>query len=137
MSGDEDRSELAFDTLALAGCVLLPRLSISLIRGNIVLLALGVLVQEFLAFMLLASLTASGFLVALWVLGRGTVRRCLFFFRTRTIIIVVYYSSTQWGIGRISWMMLKVLESLLFSCPYSLTSGWVRRIDLAWKFLCR
>lgn len=41
-TGDLDTSELAFDTLSLAGCVLFPRLSISLLRGNIVLLALSV-----------------------------------------------------------------------------------------------
>lgn len=41
-SGDEALSDLSFDTLALAGCLLFPRLTISLIRGNVILMALSV-----------------------------------------------------------------------------------------------
>lgn len=84
-TGDLDRSELAFDTMSLAGCVLFPRLTISLIRGNVVLLALGEMLVQFCWFMLLASLTASGFLCTLWILARG---------------------SPVWDIGHISWLMV-------------------------------
>jgi hypothetical protein len=44
---DIARSELAFDILALAACILAPRLSIALIRGNVVLLALSAMIKEF------------------------------------------------------------------------------------------
>ncbi|KAL8286871.1 hypothetical protein RQP46_003877 [Phenoliferia psychrophenolica] len=88
MTGDLERSELAFDTLSLAGCVLFPRLSISLLRGNIVLLALSAMVKEFVFFMGLASLCASGFLCSLYVLGLAR--------------------SGDWGIGKISWLMFKI-----------------------------
>lgn len=44
---DVERSELAFDILALAACILAPRLSIALIRGNVVLLALSAMIKEF------------------------------------------------------------------------------------------
>lgn len=47
LTHDLDLSELAFDTLALAACILFPRLSISLIRGNVVLLALSAMIKEF------------------------------------------------------------------------------------------
>lgn len=55
----------------MSATVLFPRLSISLIRGNVILLALSAMVKEFLFFMSLAALTASGFLIALHVLARG------------------------------------------------------------------
>lgn len=44
-------NELAFDTLGLGGCVLLPRLTISFLRGNVVLLALSKMIREFSVFM--------------------------------------------------------------------------------------
>lgn len=54
-SGDDALSELSFDTLGLAGCVLLPRLTISLLRHNVVLLALSAMIREFTVFMVRAS----------------------------------------------------------------------------------
>ncbi|KPV76498.1 uncharacterized protein RHOBADRAFT_13190, partial [Rhodotorula graminis WP1] len=83
--GDDELGTLAFDTLGLAGCVLLPRLTISLLRHNVVLLALGAMIKEFTIFMGLAFLTASGFLCTFRILSRGT-----------------------WSVGRISWLMLKI-----------------------------
>lgn len=50
-SDDVDMNMLAFDTLGLGGCVLLPRLTISLLRGNVVLLALSKMIREFSVFM--------------------------------------------------------------------------------------
>ncbi|KAM0755022.1 hypothetical protein T439DRAFT_322080 [Meredithblackwellia eburnea MCA 4105] len=87
VTGDVVRSELAFDTLSLSACILFPRLSISLLRGNIVLLALSAMVKEFVFFMMLVSLCASGFLCSFYVLA---------------------YATGQWGIGRISWLMFKI-----------------------------
>ncbi|GAA5851423.1 hypothetical protein JCM9279_001062 [Rhodotorula babjevae] len=82
---DDDLGHLAFDTLGLAGCVLLPRLTISLLRHNVILLALSKMIRDFCAFMCLAFLTASGFLCTFRILSRGT-----------------------WSVGRISWLMLKI-----------------------------
>ncbi|ORY79327.1 hypothetical protein BCR35DRAFT_321483 [Leucosporidium creatinivorum] len=85
VSGDLAQSELAFDALALAGCILFPRLTISLIRGNVILLALSAMIKEFVLFMGLACLVGAGFLCTLFILGRGS-----------------------WDLGRISWLMLKI-----------------------------
>ncbi|KAK4058401.1 hypothetical protein OIO90_000559 [Microbotryomycetes sp. JL221] len=82
---DEALSDLAFDVLALAACLLFPRLTISLLRGNVVLMALSAMIREYLVFMALACLTASGFLVTFVLLSRGT-----------------------WSVGRVSWLLLKV-----------------------------
>ena len=49
--GDDELGHLAFDTLGLAGCVLLPRLTISLLRHNVILLALSKMIRDFCAFM--------------------------------------------------------------------------------------
>ncbi|KAK4698715.1 hypothetical protein P7C70_g7555, partial [Phenoliferia sp. Uapishka_3] len=87
LAGNLDRSELAFDTLSLAGCVLFPRLGISLLRDNIVLLALSAMVREFILFMMLVALCSCGFLCSLYVLGLAT---------------------GEWGVGRISWLMFKI-----------------------------
>ncbi|BGP06427.1 Calcium channel YVC1 [Rhodotorula toruloides] len=84
-SHDPEMSQLAFDTLGLAGCVLLPRLTISLLRGNVILLALSKMIREFSLFMGLAFLTASGFLCTFRILSRGT-----------------------WDVGHIAWLMLKI-----------------------------
>ncbi|KAM0788384.1 hypothetical protein ACM66B_001522 [Microbotryomycetes sp. NB124-2] len=84
-TGDEAMSDLSFDTLALAGCLLFPRLAISLLRGNVVLMALSAMIKEYIVFMALASLTASGFLVTFVLLSRGT-----------------------WSWGRTAWLLLKV-----------------------------
>lgn len=48
---DDELGHLAFDTLGLAGCVLLPRLTISLLRHNVILLALSKMIRDFCAFM--------------------------------------------------------------------------------------
>lgn len=53
MTGDQDMGRLAFETLALAACVLLPRLSLALLKGNVILLALTAMIREFVWFMLL------------------------------------------------------------------------------------
>lgn len=60
-SHDPEMSQLAFDTLGLAGCVLLPRLTISLLRGNVILLALSKMIREFSLFMVrLVQLAQTG-----------------------------------------------------------------------------
>ncbi|GAA6028025.1 hypothetical protein JCM8097_001836 [Rhodosporidiobolus ruineniae] len=82
---DEALSVLALDTLSLGGCVLLPRITVSLLKDNIVLLALSKMVKEFVVFMFLTVLTASGFLVTLRILSHG-----------------------RWDVGHISWLLLRM-----------------------------
>ncbi|GAA5925097.1 hypothetical protein JCM1841_005785 [Sporobolomyces salmonicolor] len=82
---DAEMCKLAFDTLGLAGCVLLPRMTISLLKGNVVLLALSKMISEFVVFMSLAALTASGFGLTFYILARGS-----------------------WGAGRISWLLVRM-----------------------------
>lgn len=85
LTGDLERSKLAFDTLSIGACFLAPRLTISLVHDNVVLMALAAMTREFLVFMALASIVASGFLVTLLILGRGT-----------------------WRVGQIAWLMLRI-----------------------------
>lgn len=48
IQNDGEQSELAFATLSLAACTLFPRLTISLLRGNVVLMALSAMTKEFM-----------------------------------------------------------------------------------------
>ncbi|GAA6000259.1 hypothetical protein JCM10207_007928 [Rhodosporidiobolus poonsookiae] len=82
---DHALSKLALDTLSLGGCVLLPRVTISLLKDNVVLLALSKMVREFIVFMGLSVLAASGFLVTLRLLSHGS-----------------------WDVGHISWLLLRM-----------------------------
>ncbi|GAA5911768.1 hypothetical protein JCM6882_003347 [Rhodosporidiobolus microsporus] len=81
----EDLTGWAMDTLSLGGCVLLPRVTISLLKDNVVLLALSKMFSEFVLFMGLTVLTASGFLVTLRILSHG-----------------------KWDTGHISWLLLRM-----------------------------
>ncbi|GAA5821372.1 hypothetical protein JCM11251_004592 [Rhodosporidiobolus azoricus] len=81
----EHLSVWAMDTLSLGGCVLLPRVTISLLKDNVVLLALSKMFSEFVLFMGLTVLTASGFLVTLRILSHGS-----------------------WDTGHISWLLLRM-----------------------------
>ncbi|GAA5962819.1 hypothetical protein JCM3765_001532 [Sporobolomyces pararoseus] len=89
--GDPENSQLAFDVLSLAGCVLAPRLMVSLIPDHVVVMALGRMARQFALFMVLAALTASGFLVTFHILARGT-----------------------WSVRQISWLMLRIWLSGAF-----------------------
>ncbi|GAA6058818.1 hypothetical protein JCM10212_001934 [Sporobolomyces blumeae] len=89
--GDESLSQLAFDVLGLGGCVLAPRLMVSLIPDHVVVMALGRMARQFALFMVLAALTASGFLVTFHILARGA-----------------------WSVRRIAWLMLRIWLSGAF-----------------------
>ncbi|GAA6005655.1 hypothetical protein JCM11491_003715 [Sporobolomyces phaffii] len=84
-------SQWAFDVLSLAGCVLAPRLMVSLIPDHVVVMALGRMARQFALFMVLAALTASGFLVTFHILARGS-----------------------WSVRQISWLMLRIWLSGAF-----------------------
>ncbi|GAA5909443.1 uncharacterized protein JCM6883_003946 [Sporobolomyces salmoneus] len=88
---DPESSQLAFDVLSLAGCVLAPRLMIALIPDHVVVMALGKMTRQFALFMVLAALTASGFLVTFHILARGS-----------------------WTVRQISWLMLRIWLSGAF-----------------------
>ncbi|GAA5934795.1 uncharacterized protein JCM15063_003068 [Sporobolomyces koalae] len=88
---DPESSQFAFDVLSLAGCVLAPRLMVSLIPDHVVVMSLGKMTRQFALFMVLAALTASGFLVTFHILARGS-----------------------WSVGKISWLMLRIWLSGAF-----------------------
>lgn len=46
-NGDSALSQLAFDVLSLSGCVLAPRLMVSLIPDHVVVMALGRMARQF------------------------------------------------------------------------------------------
>jgi len=46
-NGDPALSQLAFDVLSLSGCVLAPRLMVSLIPDHVVVMALGRMARQF------------------------------------------------------------------------------------------
>ncbi len=85
---DPELTTASLETLALAACVLLPRLAISLLKGNVILLALTAMIREFAWFMCLVVLMASGFAVTLWSLSAA--------------------KGTHWTAGRVSWLMIKI-----------------------------
>jgi len=85
---DQDATVASLETLALAACVLLPRLAISLLKGNVILLALTAMIREFAWFMALVVLMASGFAVTLYSLSAA--------------------KGTHWSAGRVSWLMIKI-----------------------------
>ncbi|KAG6333497.1 hypothetical protein ID866_5586 [Astraeus odoratus] len=60
-----DTSQLAFDILACAGCILVPRLAFFAITNNVVILALRAMISEFLFFICIAAACFSGLLLTL------------------------------------------------------------------------
>ncbi|WVR05298.1 hypothetical protein IAU60_002312 [Kwoniella sp. DSM 27419] len=65
-------SDLAFDILAVAACIIFPRLVFFVVKENTVILALRGMVASFVSFMLVTILAFSGICFCLWTLGRAT-----------------------------------------------------------------
>ncbi|WVQ78363.1 hypothetical protein IAT38_000448 [Cryptococcus sp. DSM 104549] len=65
-------SDLAFDILACAACIIFPRLVFFVIKENVVILALRGMVASFISFMMVTILAFSGICFCLWTLGRAT-----------------------------------------------------------------
>ncbi|WVQ98885.1 hypothetical protein IAU59_006016 [Kwoniella sp. CBS 9459] len=65
-------SDLAFDILAVAACIIFPRLVFFVVRENVVILALRGMVVSFVQFMIVVILAFSGICFCLWTLGRST-----------------------------------------------------------------
>ena len=85
---NQEMTTASLETLALGACVLLPRLAISMLKGNVILLALTAMIREFFYFMVLVVLMASGFAVTLWSLSAA--------------------KGTHWSASRVSWLMIKI-----------------------------
>ncbi|GAA93766.1 hypothetical protein E5Q_00412 [Mixia osmundae IAM 14324] len=88
-----EAAELAFDVLSLAACTLLPRLAGLLLSENVVLIGLRAMFRDFSAFLLLAVICASGFLVTFWTLGSGTWT----FGQTAWLLLQIWFGSTYVG----------------------------------------
>nr|XP_019013635.1 nonselective cation channel [Kwoniella pini CBS 10737]OCF52416.1 nonselective cation channel [Kwoniella pini CBS 10737] len=71
-SHSPNTSDLAFDILAIAACIIFPRLVFFVVRENVVILALRGMVASFVQFMIVTVLAFSGICFCLWTLGRAT-----------------------------------------------------------------
>ncbi|OCF71722.1 nonselective cation channel [Kwoniella mangroviensis CBS 8886] len=71
-SHSPNTSDLAFDILAIAACIIFPRLVFFVVKENVVILALRGMVASFVQFMIVTVLAFSGICFCLWTLGRAT-----------------------------------------------------------------
>ncbi|KAI6025764.1 hypothetical protein F5J12DRAFT_810259 [Pisolithus orientalis] len=71
VTNDADASQLAFDILACAGCILVPRLAFYAITNNVVILALRAMISEFVFFICIAATCFSGLLLTLYTIANG------------------------------------------------------------------
>ncbi|KAK8869725.1 hypothetical protein IAR55_000293 [Kwoniella newhampshirensis] len=71
-SHSPNTSDLAFDILACAACIIFPRLVFFVVKENVVILALRGMVTSFVSFMIVTILAFSGICFCLWTLGRAT-----------------------------------------------------------------
>ncbi|KAI5981944.1 hypothetical protein EDD15DRAFT_2329796 [Pisolithus albus] len=71
VDNNADTSQLAFDILACAGCVLVPRLAFYAITNNVVILALRAMISEFVFFICIAATCFSGLLLTLYTISNG------------------------------------------------------------------
>ncbi|EJU03811.1 hypothetical protein DACRYDRAFT_21243 [Dacryopinax primogenitus] len=62
---------LGIDLLAIAACIIFPRLAFATLSNNLMILSLRSMLLEFTLLMLVAAFCFGGFLYALWTLGRG------------------------------------------------------------------
>ncbi|KAF8556200.1 hypothetical protein OG21DRAFT_1437510 [Imleria badia] len=93
--GDADTSKLAFELLACAACIIVPRLAFYAIANNVIVLTLRAMISEFVFFMCIAATCFSGLLLTLYTLA-----------------------SDRWSVKSIAWLMLQIWfgsSSLSFS----------------------
>nr|ODN95119.1 nonselective cation channel [Cryptococcus depauperatus CBS 7855] len=72
VSHSANTSDLAFDILACAACIIFPRLVFFIVKENVVILALRGMVSSFIRFMLVTILAFTGICFSLWTLGKST-----------------------------------------------------------------
>ncbi|KAL4074947.1 hypothetical protein V8B97DRAFT_1948619 [Scleroderma yunnanense] len=82
---DNDTSQLAFDILACAACILVPRLAFYAISDNVVILTLRAMISEFLFFICIAATCFSGLLLTLYTISNG-----------------------RWTLSGIAWLIVQV-----------------------------
>lgn len=85
VTNDADTSQLAFDILACAGCILVPRLAFYAITNNVVILALRAMISEFVFFICIAATCFSGLLLTLYTIANG-----------------------KWTISGIAWLIVQI-----------------------------
>ncbi|KAI6103885.1 hypothetical protein EDD16DRAFT_1715085 [Pisolithus croceorrhizus] len=85
VDNDAHTSQLAFDILACAGCILVPRLAFYAITNNVVILALRAMISEFVFFICIAATCFSGLLLTLYTISHG-----------------------RWTISGIAWLIVQI-----------------------------
>lgn len=85
VDNNADTSQLAFDILACAGCVLVPRLAFYAITNNVVILALRAMISEFVFFICIAATCFSGLLLTLYTISNG-----------------------RWTVSGIAWLIVQI-----------------------------
>lgn len=85
VDNDAGTSQLAFDILACAGCILVPRLAFYAITNNVVILALRAMISEFVFFICIAATCFSGLLLTLYTISNG-----------------------RWTISGIAWLIVQI-----------------------------
>ncbi|KAF9069875.1 hypothetical protein BDP27DRAFT_1324744 [Rhodocollybia butyracea] len=94
VDGNHASSEMAFDILACAACILFPRLAFFAVSNTVVVLALRAMIAEFIFFIGIAAICFSGLLFTLWTLaGMATV---------------VEEGKPDWTLKSISWLMVQI-----------------------------
>ncbi|KAH9944849.1 hypothetical protein B0H21DRAFT_441053 [Amylocystis lapponica] len=82
---DVDASELGFDILACGACILFPRLAFFAVSNNVVVLALRVMIADFVFFVGIAAICFSGLLFTLHSLA-----------------------AERWSVKAIAWLMVQI-----------------------------
>ncbi|KAI0951035.1 hypothetical protein AcW1_008184 [Taiwanofungus camphoratus] len=83
--GDADASDMGFDILACGACILFPRLAFFAVSNNVIVLALRVMIADFVVFIGIAAICFSGLLFTLHSLA-----------------------SEKWSIKAIAWLMVQI-----------------------------
>ncbi|KAF8737605.1 hypothetical protein AX14_012600 [Amanita brunnescens Koide BX004] len=84
-------SEMAFDTLACGACILFPRLAFFAISNNVVVLSLRAMIAQFVSFIVIAAISFSGLLYALWTLVQNDEE-----------------AHRRWDVRSIVWLMVQI-----------------------------
>ncbi|KAI5985999.1 hypothetical protein EDD15DRAFT_2300240, partial [Pisolithus albus] len=121
VDNNADTSQLAFDILACAGCVLVPRCpGFYAITNNVVILALRAMISEFVFFICIAATCFSGLLLTLYTISNG-----------------------RWTVSGIAWLIVQIWfgntyltlsNTLLLTILISILSNTAARIDASDTF---
>ncbi|KAI6024899.1 hypothetical protein BKA83DRAFT_4253865 [Pisolithus microcarpus] len=134
VDNNADISQLAFDILACAGCVLVPRLAFYAITNNVVILALRAMISEFVFFICIAATCFSGLLLTLYTICEWTVSGIAW------LIVQIWFGNTSLSfnqaksfhpvLGPILMTSFAALSNtLLLTILISILSNTAARID--------